>query len=684
MSLYNFCLIAGPAILLIGGSLLLVAGRLVPFRWLYFGFVFTILTLALITQIIVGLGLNTALTKNYAVVSLFNYAFIDSFQVQMSFRADWFSYIFALSLVALTLLISVYLALRQPDIEDNRNIKVGRLFGLIMLAAGTALAAFYTADLIMLVFWLETFGLITYLLIGPGLRGATSSNAAYQAFGVTWLGGLLIFVTFLIIISRNGGNALYPNLAPATLDNLLFGLVVIGAILKAAQFPVSSWLGDLNQLPAAVYGLLCAGAIFPLAIYVPLRLQLIAAPSGQDFLASDGWLLLLAGALALLTCGWLGIRELEYTKKSVYLVLTQMSFAIIAVGLDDFRMAGLQIISLLLFAPALFICADLMAIESAPPPPNPSGKGAPVPVNRPPYYRYILTTLYAISAVGAVGLPIALSYPVHWQILSDLLTQGSRLSYFSFACVIIGIILSLAIAAQILASFLNAEIRTVEAANNRSYWTLIVPGLFALASLIAGFNPAILDNWLNKFTTGLAAPDQITVPRSLLEPSGWFGLLALLAGLIAVGLYVGKRKFLAAPVFNGGLLSEEEITELNKQWRKIRGREQLSLTVAEEALPSGFEDEFFRSGFRGQAVAQAQAQAKIEPRLATTDFFGPLNSRLRPIYQIFDTSFGGGLFGRIGLIVLGRLRTAFEWATARFYAALAAFLLIILIILLTR
>jgi hypothetical protein len=347
-------------------------------------------------------------------------------------------------------------------------------------------------------------------------------------------------------------------------------------------------------------------------------------------------------------------------------------------------MVGLLLSSQALFVPALFICADLLTIEVAPPPPNPAGKGLPIPVKRPAYFRALLAIFYVVSALGALGLPLSPTYPAHWQILTGLLADGSRLALGAFACTIFGLVLALALVIQSLAQFLHDERRTVVGADTRSYWSLVVPGGLGLSLLVAGFYPRILSPWINHFTVGLlpVAQPPATLDRNLFGPGGWFGLALLGGVLVAFGLFRRWRRVAVLAAFNGGLLygSEDELEAARRDWTKLRGREQRSLVAAQEALPTGFEDEFFRSGFRAPTVVVP----KTAPRLPAAEFLGPLNSRLSLFYRLLDPGFSGNLFARLSLRGLSWLRFAFEWLTERFYAALAAFLLIILIILLTR
>jgi hypothetical protein len=136
------------------------------------------------------------------------------------------------------------------------------------------------------------------------------------------------------------------------------------------------------------------------------------------------------------------------------------------------------------------------------------------------------------------------------------------------------------------------------------------------------------------------------------------------------------KKIQVAPAFNGGMLFGTE-AEAERLLRLSRSK---ALVVQQEAEAFGFEDEFFKTGLRDMAPPPP----KVEVRLSAGEYFGPLMVRLREAFKLPDTSFSGGLFARILLKMLDFIRRFFEWLTERFYPALAAFIVLLFIFLMTR
>jgi NADH:ubiquinone oxidoreductase subunit 5 (subunit L)/multisubunit Na+/H+ antiporter MnhA subunit len=552
---------------------------------------------------------------------------------------------------------------------------------LLFVAEGAGLGIFYSADLVMLYFWLEAVGLALYFLSGPGLRGASAKVASYRALGVNFLAGLLIFAPLLVIISRNGGRSTYADLIPAALDTTLFALIIAGCLIKAAQFPFQAWLGGFEDLPGAAYGLLTAGIVFPFALYLPSRLQSIVGDR-LELLTSAAWLLLPVGAFTIFFAAALALRQQVLPAKVGLLTAAQFGFVILALGLDDLPGAYQQLISLAIGAPLLFLCADQLQIENAPPP-NPENRVNPKPLGRPALFRGLLAGTYAIGALNFAGLPLSPAYAARWQTLSNLLSGDNR---FYFGLALIGLVLMLPALVQGLLLFMNGPRQTVEARGQEWYWTLAGPLILAGLSIVLGFNPSLADGWLSNAIGRVRPGGANTLASETLAPGAWVGLLAV-AGLLAGFLlyYWWGRRWQAATAYNGGLAYGLPKDDKPKFARTGRSKMALKVIEPEEEVPEGFEDEFFASSFKKTSVQpQVPRRPLPDPRLSPADYFGPLNSRLKEAYKILDTGYIGRFFSTLLLRLLDRIRRVFEWTVERFYPALAAFILIVFIILLTR
>ena len=635
---------------------------------------------AFLSQISLGIGYSRAggLRTPQALLYTWSPVGDTGFGVTLGFRADLLAYLFALPLTALALISTLYSLTRRPSAEVGSGIAPGRLYGLIFLAEGAGLAAFYATDFVMMYFWLEGVGLALYLLSGPGLRGASAKPSSYRAWEISFFAGLAIFVPLLVIISRGGGQSTYTDLIPAVLDTTLFGLILAGCLAKTAQFPFQIWLGSFDDLPGAAYATLAGGFIFPFAVYLPVRLQSLVGDQ-LDLFGGLSWLLVGGGAL---TVFFAAITALRGTKGNLtatvgLLAAAQFGFVLIALGLNDLPAAFEQLISLVIGAPLLFLCADQLQIELAPPP-NPDNRANPKPLGRPALFRSILVGCYLVGAWNFLGLPLSPAYTGRWQTLADLLANGSR---FWAGLAIIGMLLLVPALLRGLLFLLNGPRRTADAVGQEWFWVLVGPLLLAVVSIGLGFQPNLAGTWVGQAVSRVQTETVVIGAAQV----GWLGLLVAFGLVLGSAYYWLSQRGIAVAPFNGGLSFEPEDDQQPHYARTGRSKMALKLIEPEEEIPEGFEDDFFSAAF-GRKPKSATATRRIlpDPRLSSADYFAPLQNAGRGIFTWLDTSWLGGLAATFLTRLSDIIRRIFEWIVERFYPALAAFVLLIFIILLTR
>lgn len=685
MNLTDLILAATPLGLVGIGAILFFFGWLLggPESRVFYSVVVATALAAFLSQVSLGVGFARNGGVRTPAATLYTWSPVGDagFGINLAFQGDLLSFLFALPMTALGLLCVFYLLVRQPAAEAGDAIATGRLYGLIFLAEGAALGAFYSADLVVTYFWLEAAGLALYLLSGPGLRGAGAQPISYRALGVNFLAGQLIFAPLLVMVSRNGGNSTYADFIPAVIDSTLFALVVAGCLAKAAQFPFQAWIGGFEDLPGAAYGLLLAGFVFPFAIYLPARLQ--ALEGGQlNLLGGVSWLLLPTGALTVFFAAFTALRSRSesFTARIGLLTAVQFGFVLIALGQTNLAAAFQQLIALAPGSALLFLCADQLQIENASPP-NPEGVTNPRPLGRPALFRGILVVTYLVGALNFAGFPLTPAYTARWQTLGALLHDGYR---FYFGLAVAGLVLLLPALTQDFVQFLNGPRRTIDSANEGNYWPLLVPGLLGVASLILGFSPGLANGWISTATGRVQVGGDTAF--STVTGVGWLGLFVVIGLTLGFALtWLFRRNLVVAP-YNGGLVYGQEAVEGYRYARTGRSKMALKTIEPQEELPEGFEDEFFSGAFKKapEKPPQAARRKLPDPRLSPADYFGPLTVRLASTYRLFDMAFNGNFFGRLLMRFLDRARRVFEWTVERFYPALAAFILLIFIILLTR
>jgi len=161
-------------------------------------------------------------------------------------QADVLSTMVVLALYGLGLLIHLQLA-GQPDAEHAHHRGA-----LVLAAVGCGIAAALSADLILLLFFLETALVALWLL---ALLDAP--RPAGQLLGTAYIGGLLLLAGLLIIWLQAGDSSLASlpllliSTEPAALRPIAL-LVLLGLLPYLACVPGHGWLPRLARSRAAV------------------------------------------------------------------------------------------------------------------------------------------------------------------------------------------------------------------------------------------------------------------------------------------------------------------------------------------------------------------------------------------------------------------------------------------------
>jgi NADH:ubiquinone oxidoreductase subunit 5 (subunit L)/multisubunit Na+/H+ antiporter MnhA subunit len=627
--------------------------------------------LALAGQILMGVAINSG--GKLPQFSLFTWVALPNFQVNLAFRADFLSFFFGLPLSVSGVLMAFYLWRRKPNPEKEDGIVSGRLYGLMLCTEGAALAVFYAQDLVFLFAWVQVLAVAVYLLSGPGLWGAGSTPNSYQGYVIQSLGGWLLLAPLLTLISRNGGNADYTQISPASLDSTLFVLVVIAALITAAQFPFQVWVGNFSQLPPAAFALVLVGAVLPVALYLPARIQSLAPNILSLWTNLSGWLVPL-GALSVLTCGILAVQLKVSLVQKVALILSgQFGFVVIALATAQSYIAALtELFTLTVCGTLLFLVADQMQIENMHPP-NLQNKANVPAIPRPTYYRLGLVTLYVVGCWGVSGLPLSPAYTSRWFGLSALLAPENRLY---FGLVMLGIAFAVAALLQGLGWFLTEPHRTEDKTRKARWSPLLIPAVLAIGQTLLGLYPAVMGEWFTGYVLQVNPTAPSRFPQAVYAPIGWFGILSVFGLAIILIILLSNRKAKTVGAFNGGLLYGADLEEARKHRQSSRRD-----IVVQDDFFEGFEDEFFR---KSSTIRAAPPPPTSLPRLSKEDYFGTLSGMLGGLFKVADTGYTGKFYGGILQRVLRFFVWLFEWTTERFYAALAALVVLVFIILLTR
>ncbi|MFB7917529.1 Na+/H+ antiporter subunit A [Streptomyces sp. NPDC056061] len=234
--------------------------------------------------------------------------------------------------------------------------------GNLLAFAGAMLGLVLADDLMSLyVFW-ELTTVFSYLLIGFDSERKHSRRSALQALTVTTLGGLAMFVGFLIIGQATGTYRISTILAdPPPADAAVTAAVVLilcGALSKSAIWPFSLWLPNAMAAPTPVSAYLHAAAMVKAGVYLVARL----APAFADV---PVWrpVVMVFGAATMLLGGWRALRLNDLKLVLAYGTVSQLGFLTLLAGVGNRNTAlaaTAMILAHALFKAPLFLVTGIV------------------------------------------------------------------------------------------------------------------------------------------------------------------------------------------------------------------------------------------------------------------------------------------------------------------------------------
>jgi multicomponent Na+:H+ antiporter subunit A len=283
--------------------------------------------------------------------------------VNLSFRADGLSLLFALLISGIGALVVIYAGGYLKG-----HAQLGRFYAWLLMFMSAMLGVVLADNILLLfVFW-ELTSFSSFMLIGFNHEEAASRGAALQALLVTSSGGLamlaglvmlgLIGGTFELstLLTRGATLQASPWYAPALI------LVLLGAFTKSAQFPFHFWLPNAMVAPTPVSAYLHSATMVKAGIYLMARLN--PALGGTDL-----WLTLVGGAgmITMLLGGYLALSQTDLKRLLAYSTVSALGMLTLLIGLGSSLALEAAIAALLahaLYKGALFLVAGAIDHEA--------------------------------------------------------------------------------------------------------------------------------------------------------------------------------------------------------------------------------------------------------------------------------------------------------------------------------
>lgn len=203
---------------------------------------------------------------------LLKYNWIPQLGINLNFKLDGLSLLFALLITGIGSLIFFYSS------EYLRSTKyLNRFFSYLTLFMGAMLGLTLSDNLISIFIFWELTSISSFFLIGFNSEEEESRSSALRSLLITGLGGFFLLTGFLLIGNITGTYSIHELLNSTEIlqNNSQFGAVLIfifiGAFTKSAQFPFHYWLPGAMAAPTPVSAYLHSATMVKAGIYILAR-----------------------------------------------------------------------------------------------------------------------------------------------------------------------------------------------------------------------------------------------------------------------------------------------------------------------------------------------------------------------------------------------------------------------------
>ena len=363
------------------------------------------------------------------IVSATLYSFTRGFSIDL--RADEPARLFATMVSLMWPLVMLY------AFEYMSHTKRGNsFFAFYVMTYGVTLGVAFSANMTTLYMFYDLLSLVTIPLVTH--YADHESSFAGRKYAAYTIGGasLAFFAVVMTSIYNGAGNFLYGGNLYGPYDPGLMQLVFLfgffGFGVKAAVFPLHSWLPTASVAPTPVTALLHAVAVVNTGVFAIMRLAWYTY--GPDFL--KGTLCLkIAQAFAVFTLVYaacLAVKQRHFKRRLAFSTISNLSYMLFGILLmtpEGLEAGLLHMVFHGIIKITLFMCAGAFMHETMHSYVYEiNGVGRKMPVT---------FAMYTISALSLVGIPGLCGFISKLHLVLGGLEEGSALAVIGSAALML-------------------------------------------------------------------------------------------------------------------------------------------------------------------------------------------------------------------------------------------------------
>lgn len=359
--------------------------------------------------------------------------------LSISFKIDGMTMVFGGLISVLWPLATLY-AFEYMTHEEHEKI----FFMFYSITYGVTLGIAFASDMLSMYFFYELLTLTTVPLVMHTLkREAILASRKYLYYSLGGAAFALIGLIFIIVYGDSCDFVLGGVLNPAKIGgdvNLLLWIYLfafLGFGVKAAIWPLSSWLPQAGVAPTPVTALLHAVAVVKAGVFAIIRLTYYSF--GTEFLRGT-WVQYVVMAFAMISIVYgcsKATKETHIKRRLAYSTVSNLSYVIFGATLMT-PMGLVGALAHMICHAVMKICSFLCAGAFM----HQTGKSYVYEMDGMGRKMPVVFGCFTVAALGLMGVPGLAGFISKWNLATAAVDSGNALAYFGIVALLISALLT--------------------------------------------------------------------------------------------------------------------------------------------------------------------------------------------------------------------------------------------------
>lgn len=246
---------------------------------------------------------------------------------------------FFLLLISFISFINV-IAMRSLALTEIESEKIPLFFGLVLIFITGLLGITLSNDIFNIYVMLEVAAIASYAMVAAAKNPASGPAAFdYLIFGTIGSTFILFGIGFIYALTGSLNLNEINGFMPAMLDKSSakagVALIIFGVLMKAALFPLSTWLVNIYQNAPSFVSSLLSSCSNKIGIYLLLKFYFDVFSINKIDSSYFNYCLALVSLLAIIACAYLAFRQDNLKRLLGFSSLSQIGFVIFAISLNN-------------------------------------------------------------------------------------------------------------------------------------------------------------------------------------------------------------------------------------------------------------------------------------------------------------------------------------------------------------